>query len=81
MQVASGISDLTDIQNAADGSGRLFLVQQNGVIRILRNGALLTAPFLDIRDKTRAEASADCWVWRFPRASRRSSASTSTTRI
>ena len=37
--VVSGIPGPTDIQNAADGSGRLFLVQQNGVVRILRDGA------------------------------------------
>jgi uncharacterized protein (TIGR03437 family) len=54
VQVASGIPAPTDIQNAADGSGRIFLVQQNGLIRILRNGALLPMPFLDIRAKTRA---------------------------
>ena len=52
-QVASGIASPTDIQNAADGSGRLFLVQQSGLVRILRNGALVTQPFLDIRSKTR----------------------------
>lgn len=51
-QVASEISNPTDIQHAADGSGRLFLVQQNGVIRVLRNGSVLPAPFLDIRSKT-----------------------------
>src|SRR5262249_37979939 len=50
--IASGISGPTDIQNAGDGSGRLFFVEQNGVIRILRNGALLDAPFLDISSKT-----------------------------
>lgn len=48
VQVAAGIAAPTDIQNAGDGSGRLFLVQQAGVIRILRNGAVLTQPFLDI---------------------------------
>src|SRR5689334_8750882 len=55
VQVVSGISAPTDIQNAGDGSGRLFFVQQNGVIRVMRNGALLTTPFLDIRNKTRAD--------------------------
>src|SRR5688572_11344984 len=53
-QVASGISGPTDIQAANDGSGRMFFVQQNGIIRIFRNGALVTQPFLDIRSKTRA---------------------------
>ena len=52
VQVASGISNPTDIQAANDGSGRLFLVQQNGVIRILRGGAVLSRPFLDISSKT-----------------------------
>ncbi len=52
VQVVSEIASPTDIQNAADGSGRLFLVQQNGIVRILKNGALVAAPFLDIRNKT-----------------------------
>ncbi|MBL8174988.1 MAG: PQQ-dependent sugar dehydrogenase [Bryobacterales bacterium] len=52
--VAPGIDAPTDIQHAGDGSGRLFLVQQNGLIRVLRNGALEPQPFLDIRAKTRA---------------------------
>src|SRR5688572_11282570 len=51
-QVASGVSAPTDIQSANDGTGRLFLAQQNGIVRILRDGALLSQPFLDIRSKT-----------------------------
>lgn len=51
--VATGISAPTDIQSAGDGSGRLFLVQQNGLIRILRNGVVSASPFLDISSKTR----------------------------
>src|SRR5581483_4998695 len=54
VQVASGIPDITDIQNAGDGSGRLFLVQQSGLVRTLRNGTLAPAPFLDVRNKTSA---------------------------
>ena len=41
VQVATGITAPSDIQNAGDGSGRLFLVQQDGLIRILRDGALV----------------------------------------
>lgn len=52
--VATTIDAPTDIQHAGDGSGRLFLVEQNGLIRVLRNGTLQAAPFLDVRSKTRA---------------------------
>ncbi|WP_442498030.1 PQQ-dependent sugar dehydrogenase [Methylobacter sp. sgz302048] len=36
-QVASGIGSTTDIQNARDGSGRLFFVQQTGQIMVWKN--------------------------------------------
>jgi glucose/arabinose dehydrogenase len=49
--VASGLVNPNDIQNAGDGSGRLFIVEQAGMIRILQNGALLETPFLDIRER------------------------------
>src|SRR6478736_1948718 len=34
--------------NAGDGSGRLFVVEQGGLIRIVRDGKLLPDPFLDV---------------------------------
>ena len=55
VRIASAVDAPTDIQDAGDGSGRLFFVLQNGVIRIFRNGALVAQPFLDIRSKTRAQ--------------------------
>lgn len=36
---------------ASDGSGRLFVCEQNGVIKIVRHGIILLTPFLDIRDR------------------------------
>jgi glucose/arabinose dehydrogenase len=36
------------LQNAADGSGRLFVVEQQGQIRIVSNNSLVPTPFLDI---------------------------------
>ncbi len=51
IQAASGLHSPTDIQNAHDVSGRLFILEQAGLIRILQNGQLLNTPFLDIRDR------------------------------
>ncbi len=39
------------IANAADGSGRLFITEQRGKIRIIRNDMLLPEPFLDLSAK------------------------------
>jgi glucose/arabinose dehydrogenase len=36
---------------APDGDSRLFIVERNGRIRILANGALLAEPFLDLRSR------------------------------
>ncbi|GFO61404.1 glucose dehydrogenase [Geomonas silvestris] len=47
-KVASGFKHPTTITNAADGSGRLFIVEQGGRIRILHDGQVLPKPFLDI---------------------------------
>lgn len=47
-QVASGIGSPTDIQNASDGSGRLFFVQQTGQIMVWKNNVVLPTPFLNI---------------------------------
>ena len=46
--VASDIGSPTDIQNARDGSGRLFFVQQTGKIMVWKNAVVLPAAFLDI---------------------------------
>jgi uncharacterized protein (TIGR03437 family) len=50
--LVSGLPGVTDIQHAGDGSGRLFIVQQNGIIRILKGSSLLPEPFLDLRSRT-----------------------------
>ncbi len=47
----SGTNSPTDIENAADGSGRLFVAEQAGLVRVILNGAFQTTPFLDIRDR------------------------------
>jgi len=54
--VANGGS--VDIRNAGDGSGRLFLVRQEGRVDILKDGVVLGKPFLDITDRV-ADAPTD----------------------
>ena len=46
----SGLQFPVFITGAGDGSGRLFIVQQTGVILVARDGQVLAQPFLDIRD-------------------------------
>jgi glucose/arabinose dehydrogenase len=50
-QVVAGLDNPLAIVNAGDGSGRLFVAQQGGQIRIVRNGTLVAQPFLDIADR------------------------------
>jgi glucose/arabinose dehydrogenase len=47
--VKSGFVDPVLVTNAGDGSGRLFVVEQAGRIRIIVGGAVLATPFLDLR--------------------------------
>lgn len=47
-QVVTGLSQPVHLTHAGDGSGRLFIVEQRGSIRVVRGGKLLPVPFLDI---------------------------------
>ena len=49
--LATGLESPVYVTHAGDGSGRLFVVEQAGVIRIIRNGRLLARPFLDVRSR------------------------------
>ena len=49
--VVSGLSSPVDLQFPNDGTGRMFVVQQPGSIRIVANGSLVSTPFLDITAK------------------------------
>lgn len=51
--VASGLASPVDLADPKDGSGRLFVVEQAGRVRILRNGQLDATPLLDITDRVR----------------------------
>ena len=49
--VVGGLNSPVDVVDPGDGSHRLFVVQQGGTIRIVKDGALLPKPFLDIGDR------------------------------
>lgn len=50
-RVADGLTEPVLLTHAGDSSGRTFIVEQPGVIKILQNGQVLAEPFLDIRDR------------------------------
>lgn len=52
--VASGLVNPVSITHAGDGSGRLFVVEQKGVVQILRNGVISSSPFLNITSMVRS---------------------------
>jgi glucose/arabinose dehydrogenase len=53
-RVAAGLASPLFVAGAGDGSDRLFVVEQGGRIRILRDGRLLAQPFLDIAERISA---------------------------
>ncbi len=47
----SGFSRPVDISDPEDGTDRLFIVEQEGIIKIIENGNVLATPFLNITSK------------------------------
>ena len=56
-EVAAGLDQPVHVTHAGDGSGRLFVVERGGTIRLVRDGALTPEPFLDIRDRVGSRSS------------------------
>ena len=54
---ASGAIQPTYVTHAGDNSGRLFVVERAGRIRIFKNGAFLSTPFLDITSRVQSGSS------------------------
>ena len=54
VEVTSGLNDPVAITHAGDGSGRLFITEQVGRIRIYDGSRLLAAPFLNISGRVRS---------------------------
>jgi glucose/arabinose dehydrogenase len=49
--VAEGLSSPVGVTHAGDGSGRLFVIEQAGTIRIVQDSQVLSNPFLDIHER------------------------------
>ncbi len=56
VEVASGFSRPLYLTHAGDGSGRLFVVEQSGQIKIVQDGQVLAEPFLDVSSLISPEA-------------------------
>src|SRR6478672_7431053 len=52
--IVAGLSSPVFVVHAGDGSRRLFVVEQEGTIRVLHAGASTAPVFLDVRDKVLA---------------------------
>jgi glucose/arabinose dehydrogenase len=56
-EIATGTDQPVQITHAGDGSGRLFVVERRGVIRVIESGSSQWTTFLDISDRTGSTAS------------------------
>ena len=56
-EVMSGLASPVGLAQAGDGSGRLFILEQSGVILVWQNGSILPQPFLDIRQRVGSDGS------------------------
>lgn len=50
-EVVSGLQSPTAMADPDDGTGRLFIAEQSGLVKILRYGKLMPEPLLDLRSK------------------------------
>jgi hypothetical protein len=82
VEVVGGLTRPLYVTHAGDGSGRLFVVEQDGRIWVLNEGILQAPPFLDVsRLVSRGGNEQDCWGWLSTRTTPTTAFSSSTTRI
>ncbi|MBC8506101.1 MAG: PQQ-dependent sugar dehydrogenase [Anaerolineales bacterium] len=55
--IASGLTKPVGLEHAGDDSGRLFIIEQPGMIRIFHDNTLLSVPFLDISERVNNKSS------------------------
>lgn len=55
--VAEGFSRPTGLAAPQDGSGRLFILEQEGLIHVVQEGEVIPMPFLDLRERASTRGS------------------------
>ncbi|MBK8045989.1 MAG: PQQ-dependent sugar dehydrogenase [Anaerolineales bacterium] len=65
-KIADSFSEPIFVTGAGDGSGRLFVVEQDGRVKIVKNGQVLPTPFLDISDRVGRAGEAGLLSIAFP---------------
>ncbi len=55
--ILNGLDRPVDLQSSFDGSGRLFIIEKYGAIRIFKDGQLLDQPLLNIDDRVNDESN------------------------
>jgi len=55
--VTAGLEVPVGLAHAGDGSGRLFVLEKAGRVRVVQDGVLLPAPWLDITDRVGSTSS------------------------
>jgi glucose/arabinose dehydrogenase len=63
---AGGLDQPVFVTNAGDGSGRLFVAEQPGRIRVIDGGEVRVAPFLDITDRVTSGGERGLLGFTFP---------------
>ena len=56
LQALWRVDQPTTLANAGDGSGRIFILEKTGKVRVVRDGVLLDTPLLDLTSKVSTES-------------------------
>jgi len=65
-KLVDGLTLPVHITHAGDGSGRVFVAEKQGRIRVIKNGALQLTPFLDITERVSSDGERGLLSIAFP---------------
>ena len=59
IEIVNGFETPVGMANASDGTGRLFVVEKTGKIRIIQQGQIVAEPFLDVSHRITPDAATE----------------------